>query len=89
MGRIIAVFFWLALCGPACAWDGTDSETGGAVEIESGNLVREGNDIELYDSDGGEYRDVTVEDIRRYGSSVEVEVYDNDTGEYRTLEMED
>lgn len=89
MGRVFAVFFSLTFCGSALACGGTDTETGGSVEIESGNLVREGNDIELYDSEVGEYRDVTVENIRRYGSSVEVEVYDNDAGEYRTLEMED
>ncbi|MER9018898.1 DUF5334 family protein [Mesorhizobium sp. M0898] len=73
----------------ACAWDGTDTATGDAVEIGKGNLVRRGGDIEIFDSGAGEYRDVTVESIRRHGSSVEVEVYDNESGEYRTLEMDD
>lgn len=70
----------------AFAWDGVDTETGSAVEIGKGNLVRSGQTIEIYDDESGEYRDVDVESIQRSGSSVEVEVYDN--GEYRTLEME-
>ncbi|RWP40162.1 MAG: hypothetical protein EOR04_19650 [Mesorhizobium sp.] len=73
----------------AYAWDGTDTTTGESVEIGKGNLVRTGRDIEIFDGGAGEYRDVTVESIRRYGSTVEVEVYDNESGEYRTLEMED
>ncbi|MFD9899697.1 DUF5334 family protein [Mesorhizobium sp. NPDC059054] len=72
----------------AFAWDGVDTSTGNSVEIEKGNLVRTGRDIEIYDYDAGEYRDVTVEDISRHGSTVEVEVYDNESGEYRTLEMD-
>lgn len=72
----------------ANAWDGIDSSSGEAVEIDKGNLVRQGNDIEIYDHSTGEYRDVTVESIDRSGSTVEVEVYDNDSGETRTLEMD-
>jgi hypothetical protein len=71
------------------AWDGVDEQTGGAVEIEKGNLVRSGETIEIYDSNAGEYRDVEVQDVQRYGGSVEVEVYDSETGETRTLEMDD
>ncbi|MFD9901255.1 DUF5334 family protein [Mesorhizobium sp. NPDC059025] len=50
-----------------------DANTGNSVEIEKGNLVRTGQDIEIYDYGAGEYRDVTVEDINRYGSTVEIE----------------
>lgn len=72
----------------ALAWDGYDYESGTHVEIGEGNLVREGNDIEIYDYNNGEYRDVTVESVTGYGSSVELEVYDHDSNTYRTLEME-
>jgi hypothetical protein len=71
------------------AWSGYDYEKGSHVEIEKGNLVRPGRDIEIYDYQAGEYRDVEVESVRRYGGSVEVEVYDHQTGEHRTLEMDD
>ena len=70
------------------AWDGVDSDTGGSVEIGQGNLGRPGQDIEIYDHDKGEHRDVEVQSIRSYGDRVEVEVYDSDSGEYRSLEME-
>ncbi len=72
----------------ALAWDGVDSSTGNAVEIEKGNLVRRGETIELYDSATGDYRDVDVQSIQRNGNAVDVEVYDNESGEYRTLEMD-
>lgn len=70
------------------AWDGYDSETGDYVEIEKGNLVRRGQDIEVYDHGSGEYKDVTVEGVREGIGSVEVEVYDYNKGEYKTYEME-
>lgn len=77
------------LPGSAMAWDGADSNTGGAIEIEQGNTVRRGETIDFYDHDSGEYRTGDVESVSRYGSTVEVEVYDTDAGEYRTFEMDD
>ncbi len=70
------------------AWDGYDYDKGSYVEIEKGNLVRHGEEIEYYDYDSGEYKYGYVESIESYGSSVEVEIYDSDTGEYRTFEMD-
>ena len=72
----------------ALAWDGYDYEKGAYVEINKGNLVRPGQDIELYDYSTGEYRDVEVQSIRGSGSGAEVEVYDYGTGQYRTLDMD-
>lgn len=74
---------------PAWSWDGYDYENGSFVEIEKGNLVREGREIEFYDWGSGEYRTGEVQSIRRYGSSVEVEIEDDETGETRTFEMDD
>ena len=74
---------------PAAAWDGIDSETGESVEIGSGNVVRYGQDIEIYDYSTGNYHDVEVQNIERGYGSVEVEVYDYETNEYRTLEMDE
>ncbi|CCK77544.1 conserved hypothetical protein [Oleispira antarctica RB-8] len=71
------------------AWEGYDYESGGYVEIEQGNLVREGEEIEYYDHESGEYKYGEVESIESSGNGAEVEVYDYDTGEYRTFEMED
>lgn len=88
MHRLIAALALFATV-PAFAWDGYDTDTGGSVEVEKGNLVRTGRDIEIYDHESGEYRDVQVESMRSTGYGVEIEVYDYDAGEYRTFEMED
>ena len=80
----------LALLYPltVLSWDGYDYDEGTYVEIDDGNLVREGETIEIYDYGSGEYKDVEVESITGTGSGAEVEIYDPDTGEYRTLDME-
>ncbi|MDF4940482.1 DUF5334 family protein [Vibrio parahaemolyticus] len=70
------------------AWDGYDYESGNYVEIEDGNLVREGEEIEYYDYESGEYRYGDVESVESSGSGAEVEVYDHESGEYRTFEMD-
>ena len=72
----------------ASAWDGYDYEKGSYVEIDKGNLVRPGQDIEIYDYGTGEYINVEVQSITGRGSGAEVEVYDYNTGEYRTLDMD-
>lgn len=92
MNKVIATVV-LAVFGvvttSAFAWEGEDTDSGASVEIETGNLVRTGSDIQVYDYDSGEYHDMSVESIQRSGSTVELEVYDYDSGEYRTLDMED
>lgn len=84
----VLLFFLLAASFNAFAWDGYDYDKGTYIEIDKGNLVRQGNDIEYYDYDKGEYRTGEVQSIERSGSSVEVEVLDSETGETRTFEME-
>lgn len=80
------IFIFTASIGNA--WDGYDYENGAYVQIEDGNLVREGETIEIYDYNDGEYKDVEVQNIENNGSTVEVEVYDTETGENRNLEMD-
>jgi hypothetical protein len=46
----------MLFASPALAWDGYDYESGNYVEIEKGNLVRPGEEIEYYDYGTGEYR---------------------------------
>lgn len=52
--------------GEAWAWSGYDYGTGAHVEIESGNLVRPGQDIEIYDYSDGSYKEVEVQNIINY-----------------------
>lgn len=89
MKKIIFVGAMLLISTTALAWSGSDTETAGAIEIESGNLVRQGETIEFFDSDSGDYRSADVESINSSGGTTEVEVYDHDSGEYRTFEMDD
>jgi hypothetical protein len=86
MKRICLAVLLLPLS--AWAWDGYDYESGTSVEIDKGNLVRRGKEIEFYDYNAGEYRTGEIESIRRSGRSVEVEVLDNETGEIRTFDMD-
>ncbi len=73
----------------AMAWDGYDWDTNSDITIESGNLVRQGQEIEYYDWSESEYKYGDVERIDRIGNTVEVEIYDYQEGEYRTFEMYD
>ena len=72
----------------AVAWDGYDYDSQSYIDIEKGNLVREGEEIEFYDYESGEYRTAEVEDVQGSGDGAEVEVYDYESGEYRSFEME-
>ena len=90
MKKIITntIFSLLLLPATVLAWDGYDYESGNYVEIEEGNLVREGEEIEYYDYESGEYRYGDVESVESSGSGAEVEVYDHESGEYRSFEMD-
>lgn len=87
--RWALAIFLLWPCAVGFAWDGYDYDNSASVEIEKGNLVRSGNDIEFYDHDNGAYHQGNIEDINRSGSEVEVAIYDYETQQHRTLTMED
>lgn len=84
----VAAIALMAACNDAAAWDSTNSNTGASVEIEQGQLVRSGETIDVYDSNEG-YKSYDVDNITRYGSTVEIEATDTTTGESTTLEMDD
>ena len=81
--KLLFCFISILLPLKVLAWSGYDYETGAYVDIGSGNLVRSGNEIEIYDYNDDSYHDVEVISV----SSNKVEVYDNETGDYRTLNM--
>lgn len=74
------IFFIL----PAQAWDGTDQD-GNQVEIDTGNTVRSGNDIEI--NQDGETKTFSVDSVQRFGNSVEIDGTDED-GNSSTLTMD-
>jgi len=83
------VFVILALLAPrqGLAWDGTNSGNGNAVQIERGQTVRQGREVEFYDYGAGTYRTFDVDSVRQSGGGVEVEGTDS-SGNAVTLEMD-
>ena len=84
-------FFALTLmlaANSATAWDGFDWKAGTYIEIEKGDLVRVGKEVEYYDVSKGEYRTGEVRSIGNYGNSIEVKILDTKSGEVRTFDME-
>jgi len=86
--QFLALIIFLISPNVVSSWEGYDYENGSYIEIDKENLVRPGNDIEIYDYGTGEYKDVEVESINRFGSSAEIEVYDYSTGEHRIFDMD-
>jgi len=84
MKIIMATFLIAGFSLSALAWDGTDQDSGTGITVESGNLVRHGNSIEIYDHDTGDTHDVDVESV----NSSTLEVYDHNAGESRTFDMD-
>jgi hypothetical protein len=78
---IIAMLF---SCSCVYSWDGYNRDSSEFIEVEQGNLVRSGLDIEIYHWGDGAYHDEEVIDI--YDD--ELETYDYTTGEYHTYEMD-
>lgn len=88
-GLFFAFFVAISLFPKVCpAWEGYDYDNDAYIEIEPDNLVRSGNEIEIYDHADGEYKNVEIEDIYRFGDSVTIEVYHYNSDENRTFEME-
>jgi hypothetical protein len=50
--------------------------------------VREGEEIEIYDYEDSEYKDIEIDSMNKHGYHVEIEGIDSETGEERTFEME-
>ncbi|KAB1075463.1 hypothetical protein F6X53_24925 [Methylobacterium soli] len=69
------------------AWDGSDSSNCNGVEIEKGQTVRRGREVEFYDHGAGSFRTIDVDSVRRSGSGVEIEGTDSD-GNAVTLDMD-
>lgn len=84
----LSIILLLLSSSPALAWDGYDTQSGSYVDIEQGNNIKRGKDIDVYDSKTGQYNNVEVQEVRGHGSSTEVDVYDYKTGQYKTLEMD-
>lgn len=81
MKKILIIFCFII--SPAFALDGYNYETGDYIEIDKGQLVRTGEEIEIYNYSTGEYEYKEVNNI--YNNTIET--YDYETGEYETFDM--
>ncbi|MFT5702978.1 MAG: hypothetical protein ACJAZX_000691 [Rickettsiales bacterium] len=86
---IIPVFFLLTILTPvkSWSWTGYDRQNGSEIEISSGNLVRDGEQIRFYDWQSDEDRKAEVEDIQYFPNSVKLEIYDYSADKTRIFDM--
>ncbi|MFT6219900.1 MAG: hypothetical protein ACJA02_000691 [Myxococcota bacterium] len=70
------------------AWTGYDFADGSEIEIGSGNLVREGEQIRFYDWKSQEDRRAEVIDVEYLFNRTRLEIYDYSTQKNRIIEME-
>jgi predicted RNA-binding protein with RPS1 domain len=71
----------------ALAWTGYDYEEKTIVDIGSGNLVREGYIIDLYQQKTDDFIQVKVLNIADLGNSTEISIYDLNSHKKRILIM--
>ncbi len=72
---ITALFFFYQIC-PALAWEGVDIKTNSSVQIEAGNLVREGSIIDFFDSIDGNYHTGKVLTMNSASNATELTIED-------------
>lgn len=86
--RLIMLVMML-FSGAALAWEGFDYTSGSSIQIDAGNLVRNGETIEYFDYGTGNYHVAQVQSVSRTGVIVELQVYDETTEQYRSFQMHD
>jgi hypothetical protein len=69
------------------AWTGYDSVDGSEIEIGSGNLVREGQQIRFYDWENEEDRRAEVIDVEYLFNRTRLEIYDYVDQKNRIFQM--
>lgn len=86
--KIISFFVILFNSQTSFAWTGYDHADGSEIEISSGNLVREGEEIRFYDWKSEEDRLAQVRTVDGLLSGVRLEIYDYSAKEIRIFDME-
>ena len=85
-----AIFFLIfaILSKETLAWSGYDYDNKTDVYIGPGNLVREGNVFQFYDSKSDDYHDAKVLFINDVAGGTQLEIEDITTKEERVFLME-
>lgn len=82
MKKFLIIFCFLF--SPAFAWDGYNLETGEFINIDKDQLIRPGEEIEMFNYSTGEYEYREVDYVDDYA----IETFDYETGEYETFYMD-
>ncbi|MDH4984316.1 DUF5334 family protein [Aminobacter anthyllidis] len=77
----------IATAKVAFAWNGIDVQTGQDIEIATGTTIEEGQNVEIFDYQSDEYREVLVITVRSNGHRLEIEVLDKNVKRTRMLEL--
>ncbi len=88
--NIIFITLWcFALSTNNCfAWTGYDNADGSEIEIGSGNLVREGEEIKFYDWSKGEDHKAEVRSVDYLFNNTRLEIYDYPEQKVRVFNMD-
>lgn len=89
-GRLITLLFVILIfySSNVHAWTGYDNHDGSEIEIFSGNLVREGEEIKFYDWNSEEDRIAEVTSIEYLLDRTRLEIFDFIAKKNRIFDME-
>jgi hypothetical protein len=87
LGFVSVFLSELLFTNSAFAWSGYDFENRTAIEIDSGNLVREGQVIQFYDLNADDFYSAQVIMMESAPGGVRITVDDLDNKKKRTLIM--
>lgn len=80
--KFVTIFFLAIIIGTAItsktcfAWDGIDPKKNSTIQIDAGNLVREGSTIDFYDSLDGNYHTGKVLTMNSVSHATELTIED-------------
>jgi hypothetical protein len=86
---LVFLFIFSFKASHCLAWTGYDNLDGSEIEIGSGSLVREGEQIKFYDWQSQEDRSAEVIDVEYLFNRTRLEIYDYVTQKNRIFEMGD
>ena len=66
----------ISTASTSLAWDGVDMKRNSTIEIQSGNLVREGSFIDFFDSSDGNYHAAKVLTTNSVSNGTEIVIED-------------
>ena len=90
MKKTIITFFtaFFFITNPSYAWNGYDYDNKTEVEIETGNLVREGLIIQFYDLKADQYHSAKINYMESVPGGTRIQLEDIDAKKERTFIMQ-